>query len=146
MGFTDNSDKLRQLATSMRDMPRVLRREVAERTSVGWADLVDRQFARASGPGGARWRPPKDGHRPPMQRTQRLRHGFTFRLVQTARGISCRIGNDRDYARWLQEGTPNMRRRQMVPDAGKRLPRDWAAVAERAYADSARRYWESRKR
>lgn len=145
VGFTDNTGKLRQLATSLRAMPRALRREVAERTAVGWAGLVDDQFARASGPGGAHWKPPADGHRPPMQRTRRLRHGFTFHLVPTGRGVSVKIGNDRDYARWLQSGTPRMERRQMVPDAGKRLPQDWAKVAEDAYALAARRYWESRR-
>lgn len=66
-----------------------------------------------------------------MQRTGRLRRGFSIETKPDGSGIQMHILNKQDYAQWLQEGTAKMEARRMVPDGP--LPFSWQALIERSF-------------
>lgn len=66
-----------------------------------------------------------------MQKTGRLRRGFSVEAKADGSGIQMHILNKQDYAQWLQEGTAKMEARRMVPDGP--LPFAWQALIERSF-------------
>lgn len=128
---------LRQLAANMRRAPRSIRQDVAKRLRAEVKQLIDRGFVTKLDPYGSQWRPPKDGGNT-MQRTGRLRRGFSVETRPDGSGIQLRILNKQDYAQWLQEGTAKMEARRMVPDGP--LPSAWQVLIERAYR-GAKQAW-----
>ena len=133
---------LRQLAANLRRAPQVIRRDVAARLRAEVKQLIDRGFVTKMDPYGSRWKPPQDGglavrrgwwvvHSSTMQRTGRLRRGFSIETKPDGSGIQMHILNKQDYAQWLQEGTAKMEARRMVPDGP--LPFAWQALIERSF-------------
>jgi hypothetical protein len=121
---------LRQLAANLRRAPQTIRRDVAARLRAEVKQLIDRGFVTKMDPYGSQWKPPQDGGRT-MQRTGRLRKGFTIEAKPDGSGIQLRVLNKQDYAQWLQEGTAKMEARRMVPDGP--MPFAWQALIERSF-------------
>lgn len=139
--FSSGAAKLRQIALRLRHWPTELRRDAADRFKVKVTELLRQQHERQSGPGGAQWDAPKDGRGKKMDRTGNLRGGYTFTQVLTPYGISLRIDNLMSYSKFLQQGTPKMKRRLMAPAANETTPVEWAEAARKSYAEAAVDYW-----
>lgn len=81
---------------------------------------------------------PKDGHRPPMERTGTLRRNYTADSRPTGgdRAVSLRTNTEsstgRKYDEYLRDGTPQMEPRQHIPRAGEPMPSTWDTRAKRA--------------
>lgn len=125
-----NTGYLRQLAVQLKEAPRRIQRQAADEIRTEIVATIDREFESKTGPSGERWRPPRDGGET-MMRTGKLRGGFTVEVVQSGTGLSLRISNSREYAKWLQQGTAFMEARPMVP--GVVLPESWKKIFSGAY-------------
>ncbi len=138
-----NSGVLRQLAMQLKEAPRRIQKQAAEEIRTGIASTIDREFESKTGPSGEKWRPPRDGGET-MVRTGKLRGGFTVEVVQSGTGLSLRISNSREYAKWLQQGTAKMDARPMVP--GAVLPESWRRIFVDAYDRAIADWWSSTRR
>lgn len=112
------------------------RRDAGVRIERGLPQLLDRQFIEERDPYGKRY-PKAKGWAHPLQRTRRMRGGFTFTAVPSGTGILLRIDNTQDYSKFVNDGTERMDARKLVPDApGRTLPREWADLMYQAYYDA----------
>ena len=93
--------------------------------------MVDRGFTAGRDVNGARFVPPKDGHRPPMVRSGRLRQAIHVSGQASLDGWRVRISEDTDYGQFLRDGTSKMAARQFVPRPGQPLPAPWDAAIQR---------------
>lgn len=94
---------------------------------------------------------PKDGHRPPMQRTGTLRrdYGTEIQAAGADRKVTLRTDTDaktgRAYDEYLRDGTAKMEPRQHIPKPGEAMPASWDARAKRdqdaAVQKEGRRVW-----
>lgn len=137
-----NSGFLRQLALQLREAPKRIQRDAAAEIKRGVEDLITEEFSSKRGPDGKAWKPPVDGGET-MVRTGRLRDGFKVQVVPSGVGLSLRISNSQAYAKWLQQGTPTIDARKMVP--GSTMPERWQKVFRDAYDAAISRWWASTK-
>ncbi len=136
-------EPLKRIATTLREAPRYVQQEAAEAIARGITMLIDKGFIDGSDPYGKAWRPPKDGHTPPMIRTGKLRASYTVRVVKTGSvGYSVEISNAQRYSGFLQKGTSRMEARMHVPGAA--LPPVYKALFKQCYDDAIARWWTRR--
>jgi hypothetical protein len=111
--------KLAQLQRVVESLPYILGDELRKTTQTKLPYLIDKQFATGTNIYNRKWLLPKDGHRPPMIRTGRLRRGFMYRILRVTRGWELRITNKMYYSSFLQFGTYRMQPRVHLPKQGK---------------------------
>lgn len=134
------STELRQLALRLREAPKRIQELAARRLRTAVLDLIEEGFQSKTDPYGAAWKPPKDGG-PTMDRTGRLRRGFDVEVVAAGTGVSLRVTNTQEYAKWLQRGTSRMEPRRMVPDA--RAADKWRRRFDEVYAAALEEWYRS---
>ena len=134
---------LKRMALALREAPRYVQQEAANEIARGILRLIDQGFISGADPYGAAWKPPKDGHTPPMIRSGRLRRGYDVKVVRTGSvGYSVQITNSAPYAGYLQKGTGRMAPRQHVP--GSTLPTPYRELMKSAYDAAIARWWAKR--
>ena len=105
--------------------------------------LIDGGYVAGTDPYGKAWKPPKDGHTPPMIRSGKLRGGYTVRIVKTGNvGYSIEINNTMHYSEFLQKGTSRMEARLHAPGAA--LPPVYKALFKQCYDEAIARWWARR--
>lgn len=139
----NGDDFLRRLAVHLREAPKYVQREAARDIAAMVQRRIDNEFVNGRDPYGARWLPPKDGHRPAMIRSGALMRSFKVRVVPGGVGLSVQITSSVPYARHLQRGTSRMEPRKTVPDG--KIPGPWLEDIHRIYAAALQR-WYSRVR
>jgi hypothetical protein len=133
-----SSGIMRQLAVNLKQAPKRIQQEAAKQIQRELAKAIDREFETKQDPYGKSWQPPKDGGET-MQKTGRLRRGFVVEVVPGGVGLSVRITNEVEYAKWLQKGTEKMEARRMIPDGT--LPESWKRIFDDAYAAAIERWY-----
>lgn len=133
-----SSGIMRQLAVNLKQAPKRIQQEAAKQIQRELAKAIDKEFETKQDPYGKSWQPPKDGGET-MQRSGRLRRGFVVEVVPGGVGLSVRITNEVEYAKWLQKGTEKMEARRMIPD--RALPESWRLIFEDAYAAAIERWY-----
>ena len=86
MGFKlkqPSGQPLRRMATMLREAPRYVQQEAANEIARGILKLIDQGFVSGADSYGTAWRPPKDGHIPPMIRSGKLRRSYNVKVVRT---------------------------------------------------------------
>lgn len=134
---------LRRMATMLREAPRYVQMEAATAIAAGVLRLIDGGYVAGTDPYGKAWKPPKDGHTPPMIRSGKLRGGYTVRIVKTGNvGYSIEINNTMHYSEFLQKGTSRMEARLHAPGAA--LPPVYKALFKQCYDEAIARWWARR--
>ena len=146
MGFKlkqPSGQPLRRMATMLREAPRYVQQEAANEIARGILKLIDQGFVSGADPYGTAWRPPKDGHIPPMIRSGKLRRSYNVKVVRTGSvGYSIEITNSTAYAGFLQKGTSRMAARPQVPGAA--LPTVYRNLFKECYDAAIARWWAKR--
>jgi phage gpG-like protein len=133
-----SSGILRQLAVNLKQAPKRIQQDAAKQIQRELAKAIDREFETKQDPYGKSWQPPKDGGET-MQKSGRLRRGFVVEVVPGGVGLSVRITNEVEYAKWLQKGTERMEARRMIPDGT--LPESWKRIFDDAYAAAIAKWY-----
>lgn len=115
------ADRGDRFARAVADMPRQVRDLAAAQVRVYAPRLVDEQYVRRRSMYGEAWPKPVAGNAP-MERSGRLRRGYTYKLRVTPTSVSVEIGNVMAYAGPLQSGTARVERRRHLPEG--ELPRE----------------------
>lgn len=76
---------------------------------------------------GKAYKPAKDGHLPPMERSKTLRNAYRFPVIEGLREWLVKIIERTPYGQFLRDGTYKMERRQHVPTPDEPLPPAWFA-------------------
>lgn len=91
---------------------------------------------------GKPWIPPKDGHKPPMVRTGRLRDDYHFWFTRTGRGIAVTWSNSMRYAKPLRDGIPGrLEPRPHMPQPNEPPPQEMLLDAQTESNGAMERYW-----
>lgn len=126
---------------ALRNWPTEVRRDAADRFKSRVEQIIRAEHARGSGPDGASWAPAKDGSLPKLDRSGRMKDGYTFTPVLTRFGISLRIDNRMPYSKFVNKGTPKMVRRPVTPIENSPVPREWSEAARQSWAEAQVAYW-----
>lgn len=137
------SNFLARQAARFREAPRQIHAIVERRVGAAVEELLRHQFDTATDPHDRPYKPPIDGHLPPMTRSRALRDGMRVVVVSGPGYVRVGVMSDRDYARFLQEGTRKMSPRLIVP--GAVLSGRWRAQILGACNDSVREWFGSAK-
>lgn len=135
-----SSGIIRQLAVNLKQAPKRIQQGAAKQIQRELAKAIDREFETKQDPYGKSWQPPKDGGET-MQKSGRLRRGFVVEVVPGGVGLSVRITNEVEYAKWLQRGNEKMVPRKLVPDT--RIPEGYSKIFSQAYKDAIERWYRS---
>lgn len=103
------------------------------------AESIDSTFGQSKDVSGRAFKLPKDGHRPPMIRSGRLRGSVTVSVVPSPTLWIVRAEEDTDYGQYPNQGTTRMDARQFMPYKGQSLPSAWDAKAQREIAQRTAR-------
>lgn len=124
-GWQGGGDPLRRLALHVRQAPKYVQTAIMRDCVKVVEKRIAQEFSTGRGPDGERWPDPKDGHRPSMIRTGKLRSGYNVSAVpRGSAGAEITVRNAQGYAVYLQRGTSRMEPRRTVP--GPVLPAAWA--------------------
>ena len=83
---------------------------------------LDREFRQGVDITGKPFMPPKDGHRPPMERSGALRRSITVSAQASLRRWVVRLRSDTEYDHFLRDGTSRMQARRFIPRPGDPVP------------------------
>lgn len=100
---------------------------------------IDSTFSQGKDVSGRAFKLPKDGHRPPMIRSGRLRRSVTVSVIPSPVMWIVRAEEDTDYGQYPNQGTSRMDARQFMPYKWQSLPAAWDAKAQRAIAERTAR-------
>lgn len=139
--FSTGDGFLRRLAQRLREAPAAVHRDAEVRVKRAVEGLLEEQFQTATDPHGRPYKPPKDGHSPPMTRSGRLRRGLVVRVSSTPDGLRIAVDADVEYAKYLQRGTYKMDPRLIVPGAAV-LARRWRDRILAAHAESVAAHYQ----
>lgn len=137
---TKSTSSLRQFAVNLKQAPRRIQQDAAKQIQRELTKTIDKEFETKTDPYGKAWKPPKDGGET-MQKSGRLRRGFVVEVVPGGVGLSVRVTNEAEYAKWLQKGTEKMEARRMIPDGT--LPEAWKRIFDDAYATAIAKWYAS---
>lgn len=101
--------------------------------------LVDAGYAKSRDVKGKPYIPPKDGHRPPMIRSGKLRGAYRYAIHTGALLWRVTVGEDTTYGEYLRDGTSKMEPRQHIPRPGEPLPSAWDAKVQRDLSAAVQR-------
>ncbi len=94
--------------------------------------LVDAGYAKSRDVQAKPYLLPKDGHRPPMIRSGKLRGSYRYAIHTGALLWRVTVGEDTEYGEYLRDGTSKMKPRQHLPRPSEPLPPAWDAKVQRS--------------